>query len=50
MPDRHRNNACSSGAGDPAGDVIEYAARNTADIQWLKDTFAEAKANGSAGS
>jgi hypothetical protein len=45
------NNLCSSGAGDnnPNGDPAEYAARNAADIQWLQDTFDEAKARGSAG-
>jgi hypothetical protein len=45
------NNRCSSGGGapDPTGDQPEYQARNAADIQWLKDTFAEAKAQGSAG-
>jgi hypothetical protein len=37
------NNLC-----DTAPDPAEYAARNAADIQWLKDTFAEAKAKGSA--
>jgi hypothetical protein len=45
------NNLCSSGSGAPdaGGDPVEYAARNAADIQWLRDSFAEAKANGSAG-
>lgn len=45
------NNRCSSGGGapDPAGDEPEYQARNAADIQWLQDTFDEAKSNGSAG-
>jgi hypothetical protein len=45
------NNRCSSGGGapDPTGDPTEYAARNAADLQWLQDTFDEAKANGSAG-
>ena len=43
------NNLCSSGAGDPAGDPAEYAARETADEQWLHETFSEAKAAGSAG-
>ena len=43
------NNRCSSGTGDPAGDEVEWAARNAAGIQWLKDTFAEAKQKGSAG-
>jgi hypothetical protein len=37
------NNLC-----DVAPDPAEYAARNAADIQWLKETFAEAKAKGSA--
>ncbi|HJZ62430.1 MAG TPA: hypothetical protein VKD47_09770 [Miltoncostaeaceae bacterium] len=37
------NNLC-----DTAADPAEFAARNAADIQWLKDTFAEAKADGSA--
>lgn len=37
------NNLCDT---DP--DPTEYAARNAADIQWLKDTFAEAQAKGSA--
>ncbi len=37
------NNLC-----DTAPDPAEWAARNTADIQWLHDTFAEAEANGSA--
>ncbi|HEX4679499.1 MAG TPA: hypothetical protein VH210_09910 [Gaiellaceae bacterium] len=45
------NNRCSSGGGapDPAGDPVEYQARNAADIQWLKDTFAQATAQNSAG-
>jgi hypothetical protein len=45
------NNLCSSGSGAPdaGGDPTEYAARNAADIQWLHDSFAEAKANGAAG-
>ena len=45
------NNRCSSGGGapDPTGDQPEWAARNAADIQWLNDTFAQAKAQGSAG-
>ena len=45
------NNRCSSGGGapDPTGDQPEFDARNAADIQWLKDTFAEAKEQGSAG-
>jgi hypothetical protein len=48
------NNLCGSGsAKDPApgdsGDQPEWQARNAADIQWLKDTFAEAKAQDSAG-
>ena len=33
------NNLC-----DTAPDANEYAARNAADVQWMKDTFAEAKA------
>ena len=37
------NNLCDTNP-DPA----EFAARNAADIQWLHDTFAEAKARGSA--
>jgi hypothetical protein len=37
------NNLC-----DTAPDPNEFAARNAADIQWLHDTFAEAKARGSA--
>jgi hypothetical protein len=36
------NNLC-----DVAPDPVEYAARNAADIQWMRETFAEAKANGS---
>ncbi|HZQ65002.1 MAG TPA: hypothetical protein VFA66_07235 [Gaiellaceae bacterium] len=43
------NNRCSSGTGDPAGDEAEYQARNAADLQWLKDTFKEARDQGSAG-
>ena len=45
------NNRCSSGGGapDPTGDQPEYDARNAADVQWLKDTFAEAQAEHSAG-
>ncbi|HZQ15733.1 MAG TPA: hypothetical protein VFA82_03070 [Gaiellaceae bacterium] len=45
------NNLCSSGSGAPdaGGDPTEYAARNAADIRWLHDSFAEAKADGSAG-
>jgi hypothetical protein len=43
------NNLCSSGAGDPGGDPAEYAARNTADKQWLEDTFDEASAKHAAG-
>ena len=40
------NNLCPSNQfPDPA----EYAARNTANIHWLDETFAEAKAQGSAG-
>jgi hypothetical protein len=37
------NNLC-----DTAPDPAEEAARNTADIAWLQDTFKEAKDNGSA--
>ncbi len=37
------NNLC-----DTAPDPSEYAARNAADIQWLHDTFAEAKTKRSA--
>jgi hypothetical protein len=37
------NNLC-----DTAPDPDEYAARNKADIAWLKDTFAEAQSLGSA--
>jgi hypothetical protein len=37
------NNLCDT---DP--DPTEWAARNAADIEWLKETFAEATANGSA--
>jgi hypothetical protein len=37
------NNLC-----DTKPDSVEYAGRNAADIAWLHDTFAEAKANGSA--
>jgi hypothetical protein len=36
------NNLC-----DVAPDPAEYAARNAADIAWMRDTFASAKANGS---
>ena len=43
------NNLCSSGAGDPGGDIPEYTAREAADELWLQQTFAEAKAQGSAG-
>jgi hypothetical protein len=44
------NNLCSSGGGAPdaGGDPTEYAARNAADIQWLRDSFDEARTNGSA--
>jgi len=42
------NNLCSSGAGDPGGDVPEYTAREAADEQWLHQTFDVAKARGSA--
>jgi hypothetical protein len=37
------NNLC-----DTAPDTAEYAARNTADIAWLQQTFDEARADGSA--
>ncbi len=37
------NNLC-----DTAPDPAEYAARNAADIAWLQQTFADAKADGSA--
>ena len=37
------NNLC-----DIAPDPAEYAARNTADIAWMRETFASAKASGSA--
>jgi hypothetical protein len=37
------NNLC-----DTAPDAAEYAARNAADIAWMQETFAEAKARGSA--
>jgi len=48
------NNLCGSGSkSDPApgdsGDQPEWQTRNAADIQWLKDTFAEAKDQKSAG-
>ena len=43
------NILCSSGAGDPGGDVPEYTAREAANELWLHETFAEAKAQGSAG-
>jgi hypothetical protein len=43
------NNLCSSGAGDPGGDLPEYTAREAADELWLQQTFAEAKAQGSSG-
>jgi hypothetical protein len=57
------NNLCSSGSGDaPATDadpntpgiqfaqlrLDEYTARNAADIAWLQESFAKAKANGDA--
>jgi hypothetical protein len=42
------NNLCSSGAGDPGGDVDEYTAREAADEQWLRDTFDEANHKHSA--
>ena len=38
------NNLC-----DAAPDPAEWAARNAADIEWLKSTFAEAKADRAAG-
>src|SRR5262245_20534433 len=44
------NNLCDTnrqGVGD-SGDPAEWAARNKADIDWLKETFSEAEANGSA--
>jgi hypothetical protein len=37
------NNLC-----DTAPDPAEYAARNAADIAWIRQTFAQAKSNGSA--
>jgi hypothetical protein len=37
------NNLC-----DTAPDPVEYAARNAANIQWLKETFAQAEVRGSA--
>jgi len=37
------NNLC-----DTNPDALEYAKRNAADIVWLKDTFAQAKAQGAA--
>jgi len=37
------NNLC-----DAAPDPAEFAARNAANIQWLRDTFASARAHGSA--
>jgi hypothetical protein len=43
------NNLCSSGAGDPGPSPDEYNAREAANEQWIKDTFAEAEANDSAG-
>jgi hypothetical protein len=43
------NNLCSSGAGDPSGDAEEYAHREVADEQWLKQTFDEAEDRDSAG-
>jgi hypothetical protein len=42
------NNLCSSGAGDPGGDLDEYTAREAANEQWLKDTFDEANDEHSA--
>jgi hypothetical protein len=44
------NNLCDTnrqGVGD-SGDPPEFAARNQADIDWLNQTFAEAKAHGDA--
>lgn len=38
--------SCNNLCGD-AADPTEYAARNAADIAWLHETFAEAKAEGS---
>jgi hypothetical protein len=43
------NNLCSSGTGDPGGDIPEYTAREAADETWLHQTFDEARAQGSAG-
>jgi hypothetical protein len=43
------NNLCSSGVGDPGGDVPEYTAREAADEAWLNETFDEAEAKNSAG-
>jgi hypothetical protein len=49
------NNLCSSGAGDGstapevASRLAEYTARNAADIAWLQQSFARARANGDAG-
>jgi len=43
------NNLCSSGAGDPSGDAEEYAHREAADEQWLRQTFDEAEDRDSAG-
>jgi hypothetical protein len=48
------NNLCSSGAGDGstapevASRLAEYTARNAADIAWLQQSFAKAKASGDA--
>jgi hypothetical protein len=39
------NNLCDT---PPTGDPAEYAARNAADLAWLDETFAAAKADGSA--
>jgi hypothetical protein len=42
------NNVCDSKAGGGDADPTEYAARNVADIAWMKETFAEAGARHSA--
>jgi hypothetical protein len=42
------NNLCDSKAGLGDADPAEYAARNAADIAWMKETFAEAAARRSA--
>jgi len=44
------NNLCDTNrqhTGD-SGDPAEFAARNQADLEWLRQTFAEAEANGSS--